>query len=312
LRRVPNFVLLRAFEAAARLESFAMAAEELHLTPSAISHQVKELEQFVGRALFFRRHRRVELTPEGNKLARDLEGIFDAIEAACANVSGTSNIQTLSIHAAPSFATKWLGPRLRYFIDAHPSITMRMSSGADPVDLLKDRSADITISYSRVVRRPGITVHPLGKEEIHPMCSPALLEKFGSMFEALSKLTLIESPLSRVSWAEWFELNGITAPAKPRLSFDRASLGISAAVDGMGIVLETTRLAEQELNSGALVRVTAPGLKSIERETHFVSLRTNERETPRIKAFLEWLLDVASRPSAARHAVTADPSANRV
>src|ERR1700744_2525775 len=112
MRRIPNFVLLRAFESAARLQSFTLAAEELHLTQSAISHQVKELEEYFGRPLFIRRNRRVEMTPEGLGLQERLVRVFDVIEAACNEVSLAPDAQVLVLHSAPSFAAKWLGPRL--------------------------------------------------------------------------------------------------------------------------------------------------------------------------------------------------------
>src|ERR1700761_4398348 len=112
MRRMPNFVLLRSFEAAARLESFARAAEELHLTPSAISHQVKELEEYFGRPLFLRRNRRIEPTAEAQRLLTSLSRVFDVIETACNDVSLAPNAQVLAVHCAPSLAAKWLAPRL--------------------------------------------------------------------------------------------------------------------------------------------------------------------------------------------------------
>src|ERR1700761_2771795 len=110
MRRMPNFVLLRTFEAAARLESFTLAAQEQHLTPSAISHQVKELEEYFGRPLFLRRNRRIELTPEAVRLLESLSRVFDVVEAACSEVTLSPDAQVLVVHSAPSFAVKWLGP----------------------------------------------------------------------------------------------------------------------------------------------------------------------------------------------------------
>src|SRR5262245_57158106 len=130
MRKIPNFVLLRAFEAAARLQSFSLAAHELHLTPSAISHQVRELEECFGRALFLRSHRRVDLTPEGRRLFESLTRVLDALEACCAEVNLAPSGQVLSVYCAPSFAVKWLGPRLPAFTKDHPGITIRLSSGA--------------------------------------------------------------------------------------------------------------------------------------------------------------------------------------
>src|SRR6516225_7105807 len=115
MRKIPNFVLLRAFEAAGRLESFTLAAHELHLTPSTISHQVRELEEVFGRALFLRAHRRVELTAQGRRLLEGLTRVLDAMEACCAEVNLAASGQVLSVYCAPSLAVKWLGPRLPMF-----------------------------------------------------------------------------------------------------------------------------------------------------------------------------------------------------
>src|SRR3984885_14180315 len=176
MRRIPNFVLLRAFEAAARLESFTLAAEELHLSQSAISHQVKELEAYFGLPLFHRRNRRVETTAEGRRLFDSLGRVFDVIEAACSEVALSPQAQVLAVHCAPSLAVKWLGPRLPKFMQAHPDITIRLSSGAEPVDLTRLHEVDVAISYGMAFERPGLIVRPLGMERIVPMCSPDMLK----------------------------------------------------------------------------------------------------------------------------------------
>src|ERR1700709_1782075 len=132
MRRIPNFVLLRAFEAAARLESFTRAAEELHLSQSAISHQVKELEEYFGRPLFYRRNRRGETTAGGRRLFDSLGRVFDVSEAACSEVALSPQAQVLALHCAPSLAVKWLGPRLPGFMEADPGITRRRAAGGEP------------------------------------------------------------------------------------------------------------------------------------------------------------------------------------
>lgn len=299
MRKIPNFVLLRAFEAAARLQSFALAAHELHLTPSAISHQVRELEAFFGRALFVRSHRRVDLTPEGRRLAESLERVLDALEACCGEVSLAPSGQVLSVYCAPSFAVKWLGPRLPAFMQAHPGITIRMSSGAEPMDLTVAREVDVAISYGHAVQRPGVEVVSLGQEDIVPMCAPRL-KPSGRPWKALmAEATLIESQLSDVTWRDWFVLNGLAMPQNPRQSFDRGALSISAAVDGMGIALETTRFAERELARGDLVEVGRTVFRRIRREVHFLSTRTNERHVEKIGRFRQWLTAEAGRAAPA-------------
>jgi len=293
MRRIPNFVLLRAFEAAARLESFTLAAEELHLSQSAISHQVKELETYFGLPLFHRRNRRVETTAEGRRLFDSLGRVFDVIEAACSEVALSPQAQVLAVHCAPSLAVKWLGPRLPKFMQAHPDITIRLSSGAEPIDLTHMHEVDIAISYGMAVERPGLRVHPLGAERIVPMCSPGMLRDGITLEQQIVDFTLIDSQLSRVTWRDWFTLNRLAFPNKPRPSFDRGALAISAAVDGMGIALETTRLAEREFARGELIEFGEGHFKPFMRETHFLTYRTNERNLDKVKLFRLWLADIA-------------------
>ncbi len=290
MRRMPNFVLLRAFEAAARLESFALAAQELHLTPSAISHQVKELEEYFGRPLFLRRNRRIEPTPEAVRLLETLSRVFDAVEAACSEVTLAPNAQVLAVHCAPSFAVKWLGPKLPEFNRAYPHITIRLSTGAEPLDLARVQEVDIEISYGSALDRPGVETVPLGHEAIVPLCSPALLDNDTPAADRMGQLTLIDTQLSRITWADWFAANGLDMPLTPRPSFDRAALGISAAADGMGVVLESTRLAEREIARGDLVEVCSDAFVRFTRETHFLCYRKNESRVEKVAAFRQWLL----------------------
>jgi LysR family glycine cleavage system transcriptional activator len=291
MRRIPSFVLLRAFEAAARLESFALAAEELHLTPSAISHQMKELETYFGRPLFIRRNRRIEATPEALRLLDSLSRVFDVIEAACNEVALAPDAQVLSVYCAPSFAAKWLGPRLPDFAQAFPHITMRLSTGAEPLDLTRVHEIDVAISYGSALERPGIETVPLGRERIAPLCSPALVQADVPAAERIGQLTLIDSLLSRLPWRDWFAANGLEMPRTPRPSFDRAALSISAAVDGIGVVLESTRLAERELARGDLVELGGDSFVRSERETHFLSCRKSEFRHEKVAAFRQWLLE---------------------
>jgi DNA-binding transcriptional LysR family regulator len=293
MRRIPNFVLLRAFEAAARLESFTLAAEELHLTQSAISHQVKELEVYFGCPLFYRRNRRVEATAEGRRLFDSLARVFDVIEAACGEVGLAPHAQVLALHCAPSLAVKWLGPRLPEFMQAHPGITIRLSTGAEPIDLTRVHEIDIAISYGLVRERPGIVNCALGAERIVPLCAPSMLRAGVPVEQQIAALTLIDSQLSGLTWSDWFALNGLKFPSRPRQSFDRAALAISAAVDGMGVALETTRLAERELARGELVEMGADVFRPVARETHFLSYRVNERNTDKVRSFHEWLWEKA-------------------
>ncbi|CAM3757239.1 LysR substrate-binding domain-containing protein [Polynucleobacter antarcticus] len=290
MRRIPNFVLLRAFEAAARLESFTLAAHELSLTQSAISHQIKELEGYFGRALFIRRNRGVEPNLEGKRLLESLSRVFDVIQDACSEVSSASTSQVLALYCPPSLAVNWLGPRLPDFFKTYPNITIRMTSGSEPADLNQAKELDIAIAYGMPPKRPGISVISLGLERIAPLCSPTLLTKRLSARVALIDLPLIDSQLSRVMWPSWFTLNSMELPNKPRSSFDRAALVIAAAVDGLGVALESTRLAERALIKGELVEIGAEEFIPIEQETHFIYCRSSECNLEKVKVFQDWLL----------------------
>lgn len=291
MRRIPNFVLLRAFEAAARLESFTLAARELNLTQSAISHQVKELEEFFDKKLFVRRNRRVEPTSEGRRLLENLSRVFDVIEAACNEVGLAPESQVLALHCAPSFAINWLGPRLPAFVKRHPNITIRITTDSEPVDLIQARELDFGISYGPPHKRSGVISTALGAERIAPLCSPKLIDKKKSIREQLPDLALIDSKLGRIMWPNWFSLNGMKLPTKPRTSFDRAALVIAAAVDGLGVALESTRLAERELARGNLIDLAQKDFLPIEQETHFSYYRSNEQQLEKITVFRNWLYE---------------------
>jgi DNA-binding transcriptional LysR family regulator len=293
MRKMPNYVLLRAFEAAARLESFTLAAKELHLTQSAISHQIKELEEYFGKPLFFRKNRKVEPTSEGRRLLESLSRIFDVIEAACNEVTLAPNSQVLALHCSPSFAAKWLSPRLPEFIKANPDITIRMTSGAEPIDLLRNQEIDVAISYQFTHTGPGITSVSLGEEKIIPMCSPDLIDPKVPVKELMSKLTLIESSLNLHTWERWFEINHLKNPSSRKMSFDRAALSISAAVDGIGAVLESVRFAERELLRGELVEIGQQIFLPTTDRTHFLSYRSNTKNSQKIKLFNEWIFSKA-------------------
>jgi len=293
MRKMPNYVLLRAFEAAARLESFTLAAKELHLTQSAISHQIRELEDYFGKSLFLRKNRKVEPTAEGRRLLDSLSRVFDVIEAACNEVTLAPSSQVLALHCSPSFAAKWLSPRLPEFIKDNPDITIRLTSGAEPIDLLRNQEIDIAISYQFSHEGPGITSLSLGEEKIVPLCAPELIDASIPVEELMSKLTLIESSLNHHTWEKWFEIHHFKNTSTRKMSFDRAALSVSAAVDGIGAVLESVRFAERELSRGELVELgQGIFLPTIDR-THFLSFKSNTKNSPKIKLFKEWLCSKA-------------------
>ena len=211
------------------------------------------------------------------------------IEAACNEVTLAPSSQVLALHCSPSFAAKWLSPRLPEFIKDNPDITIRLTSGAEPIDLLRNQEIDIAISYQFSHEGPGITSLSLGEEKIVPLCAPELIDAGIPVEELMSKLTLIESSLNHHTWEKWFEIHHLKNPSTRKMSFDRAALSVSAAVDGIGAVLESVRFAERELSRGELVELgQGIFLPTIDR-THFLSFKSNTKNSPKIKLFKEWL-----------------------
>ena len=290
MRRLPSFSALRAFESAARLGGFLQAGDELHLTASAISHQVRALETWFGRALFVRGVRKVMLTLDGQRLLDRLGPAFDQIEDACAELRPSPSRSELAVHCAPSFAATWLGPRLPQFMAAHPSIVIRMSSSAEPADLSRSTEIDVAIAYGEPPPHASVTVEPLGLEATVPMCAPRLLEGRAPPTPAdVLRLTLIDSKVNPVQWADWCRLNGVKLPSGARPSFDRGSMAIAAAADGLGVALETTRFAGPELARGELVVLDGAEFRRIERVMHFLCYRRSGVDNERLMAFCGWL-----------------------
>ncbi|MCB4806163.1 DNA-binding transcriptional LysR family regulator [Methylobacterium brachiatum] len=306
MRRIPSFHALRAFEAAARLGSFARASEELHLTPSAVSHQIRALERWFGRGLFRRANRQATLTSDGQRLLAGLSNAFDTIEAVCAELSPPPP-SSLAVHCTPSFAAKWLGPRLPAFVETHPGIAIRLSTSADPVDLGRHEEIDILIAYGRPPRGPGLTVVSLGPEEIAALCTPRVARAAGSVRRGtLEQFTRLDSSFSPVRWPDWFAHNGLPAPVGTAgAAFDRGSLVISAAVQGLGVALETLRFAHDEVEAGQLVRLGGDRLRSLHRDLHFICYRERDGTLEKIQAFRRWLLDVEEASRADRPAASA-------
>jgi DNA-binding transcriptional LysR family regulator len=215
--------------------------------------------------------------------------VFDVIEAACNEVTLAPSSQVLALHCSPSFAAKWLSPRLPEFIKNNPDITIRLTSGAEPIDLMRNQEIDIAISYQSTHEGPGITSLSLGEEKIMPLCSPELIDPKIPIEELMSKLTLIESSLNHHTWDRWFEINQLKNPSRRKMSFDRAALSISAAVDGIGAVLESVRFAERELSRGELVEIGKGIFLPTTDRTHFLSYRSNTKSSQKIKLFKEWI-----------------------
>jgi DNA-binding transcriptional LysR family regulator len=295
LHQVP-LSILRAFEAAGRTGSFRSAALELGLTPSAVSHAVRKLEQTLGAGLFVRDGRAVHLSAEGEALMRHVGRAFEELRRGLELVS-TRGPQLLRLHCAPSFAALWLSPRLARFLRDHPGIEVRLAAGTDYTRFLNEEfDADIVYGPPR---QEGLVDLPLGEETVTPMCAPEMARAIRTPMDLFAQV-LIESETKQVRWSDWFARNGLPAPRPQGVRFDRSFLAIAAAVDGLGVTLESTRLAERDLASGRLVRPLAGIAEDVRYVGHHLVFPRSARQRHSLRLFTKWLgqeLDLKVEPS---------------
>jgi len=275
--------ILRAFEAAGRTGSFSSAAVELHLTPSAVSHAIRKLEHGLGVTLFERKGRLVQLTPHGEALMLHVGRAFDDLRRGM-DVVSTHAPGLLRLHSAPSFATQWLTPRLPRFLDQHPGIDIQLAAGTNYMHFQTDE-LDADIVYG-LPRQEGFIVLPLGEETITPLCTPKLAESIHTPADLLN-CPLIDGYNKHVRWSMWFGANGLTASPGSAMRFDRSHLAIAAATLGMGVVLDSTRMAERELARGQLVAPLAGRAKDI--RYPFLVFPLIARMRRPLRLFIAWL-----------------------
>jgi LysR family glycine cleavage system transcriptional activator len=281
----PSLSLLRAFEAAARTGSFYEAATELHISPSAVSHAIRKLEQSLGTALFERDGRRIRLSTAGSALMRHVGPAFDDLRRGMDLVS-TRGPKVLRVHSAPSFAAQWLTPRLPGFLATHPDIEIRLSAGTDYTRFANDEF-DVDIVYG-MPSQEGVVILPLGEETVTPLCIPKLASLIRKPDDLL-RHALIDSDNKRVRWPDWFAANGLTASPPHGMRFDRSFLAISAAVSGIGIALESTRLAEREIANGSLVPILAGKAQDVHYVGHFLVFPRLALRRQTLRVFMEWI-----------------------
>lgn len=287
MKRIP-IGALPAFEAAARHLSFKLAARDLNLSPSAVSHAITKLERDIGTLLFDRSHSELRLTSDGMLFHRPVEEAMGLLRGAMATLS-TRQSQILRLHSAPSFAAQWLAPRLNQFLAAHPGFEVTISADPKPVRFDQDQF-DVDIVYG-LSNSEGLTVHSLGTVEIQPMCTPEMAQRLVAI-DDMRKVPLIRSMVKTVSWSDWFLANGSTAPQPPSLRFDRSFMAIAAAADGLGVCLEAVPLAERELSSGRLVLPFANRAVTLTEANHFLVYPKRNEDRPVVRAFSDWLLTV--------------------
>jgi LysR family glycine cleavage system transcriptional activator len=255
-RRLPSLNALKAFEAAARHESFTKAAQELHVTPGAVGHQVKALEEELGIRLFRRERQRLVLTEAGRSYLAVVRNAFDQVAAGTERLLQRQGSRVLTVTTSPNFAAKWLINRLRRFAEAFPDIDLRVSASLHHVDFAGD-DVDLAIRHGDG-GWPGLSVARLCTETLFPVCSPRLLSA-RRRHPLKSPADLAHHVLlhldDRTDWLKWLNAAGVPASAVERGPvFNQASMAIDAAVDGQGVALARTALAAQDMIAGRLVQ----------------------------------------------------------
>ncbi|WP_260929654.1 LysR substrate-binding domain-containing protein [Novosphingobium sp. 9] len=285
MRRI-SIGALPVFEAAARHLSFKEAARELHLSPSAVSHAITRLERDIGTLLFDRSRSTLRLTPDGTLFARPVAEALGLVRGAMDSISQRQSL-VLRLHSSPSFAAQWLAPRLNQFLADNPGFEVTISADPEAVRFSQD-TYDVDIVYG-LDEAEGLVVHSLGTAELQPMCTPEMARKLTTP-EDLHHVPLIRSMIKTVNWADWFRANGTAAPPPPAIRFDRSFMAIAAAVDGLGVCLETVQLAERELASGRLVCPFADRTVALHEANHFLVYPQRNEHRPVVRAFRNWLL----------------------
>lgn len=291
-RRLPPLNALKAFEAAARSESFTRAAEELCVTQGAVSHQVKALEATLGIKLFNRERQRLVMNEAGREYLAVVRDALDRISAATDRLVQRQNSGILTVSTSPDFAAKWLVYRLGRFAESHPEIDLRVSASAHQVDFARE-DVDLAVRHGNG-KWPGLDVVRLCDERLFPVCSP----KFVSGPKRITKAAdLLKFPLLRLddwtTWTRWFEAAGVTDPAAHGPILNRASMLIDAAVDGQGIALARTALAAWDIINGRLVRPFDVSLRMP--NTYWIVCPKVTSGLPRIVMFRKWLLAEAAK-----------------
>jgi DNA-binding transcriptional LysR family regulator len=293
MANLPPTANLQAFESVARRRSFGLAANELHLTASAISHQVAKLEQHLGVRLFERSAHGVRLSAAGEQYLTRISGALNAITAASEDLrQGVSN--SLYIHSAPSIASLWLMPRIRAFATAYPEISLNLSSAHTHSDFALGQ-ADIDIRYG-VARWPELVVEPLFEERVVPLASPAFIKEYSLRRpEQLLDIPLIQSNVSVAQWSNWFsEFTNLRAPERFAIRFDRAQMSLDAATQGLGVALESMTIANLHLKERRL-RTIFPLEMAIKVKAHFAVYPPRHAKRKPVEAFLTWLHQEAAK-----------------
>jgi LysR family glycine cleavage system transcriptional activator len=290
--RLPPLKSLKAFEVAARRGGFVAAADELNVTPAAVSHQVKVLESYLEIELFRRLSRGLELTEAGRELLPELSKGFDHFAHALGSLTAGELTGNLTVSVLPSFATLWLVPKLDSFLQTYPEIQLRVLTSNNPA-VVRNQHADVLITYGNGIY-PGLETRILMRESVFPVCAPSLLNNVPlRRYQDLQQHTLlhdidvqIDEPM--MTWKRWFRDLGLTGVSASRnVEFGNSLLLTEAAVRGQGVALGRMSLVQDHLATGRLVRPLKTS-RPADYAYYFVTTQVNS-EHPRVQTFYSWL-----------------------
>lgn len=288
---MPPLNALKAFEATARHLSFSKAAAELHVTPAALSHQIRGLEDLLGLKLFFRRARAIELTDAARLIYPGIQRGFDSLRQAVDRLEPNRQDRVLVVSATPGLTAKWLAPKLYRFLAKHPDIDTRVSASSAYVNFVAD-SVDVGIRLSSG-NHPDLYVERLSEEWLLPLCSPKLLDGAHPLRSPkdLVHFTLIQVDLPGVvpTWSDWFQMAGVDNIDSTRgLRLNVADHALDAASESAGVVLAYKLVASRDIGLGRLIVPFGPEIPLPGRSYFFVCQKGHEKRAP-VKAFRDWI-----------------------
>ena len=288
-RRLPPLNAIRAFEAAARLGGVKQAAEELFVTPSAVSHQLKSLEAYLGVELFRRAGRQIELTAAGDRYRTSVTQALDEVELATRRVMAPPDTAVVTVSVAPSFLTRWLVPRVREFQDQHPDIELRLSANSGPIDFAWS-DIDMAIYFGEG-EWPGVEAFFLQQVVLVPVCSPGFLEDRPiDDLPALSRQTLIDVSTRPTEWDEFLASFGIQRPKRgKRLGFSSTSLAVGAAMEDLGVALADLRLIAREVKYGQLLIPLDVQMPT--RQGFYMVYQAGRELSEGMRSFFDWVMN---------------------
>ena len=296
LRHIPGLQSLKAFDASARHLSFTKAAQELNVTPAAVSHQIKQLEEAIGVPLFQRTSRHMQLTRQGLILKPAIADALDGLTKALQRIRQTDNPKQVRVTASPSIAAKWLVPRIDRFLDSVPGADVRIDVSSSVLDFDRD-DVDVAIRFGDG-NYPGLQVDKMFHDVLFPVCSPAMLQRGKPLREPRDLLqhTLIHLEYEAQgavwpNWRMWMLAAGVKDFNDTRgLHFSQTSLAIQAAIDGHGIALGDSTLVGDDIAAGRLVKPFELSLRSpAQFAYHLITLR-DLAGRPMTKAFRDWII----------------------